>query len=590
VTTDQMTVLAILAVAFGLFAYGRWRYDLVAMVALLVLVVIGIVPVVEAFVGFGHPAIITVAAMLIISKALERSGIVDVLSSQIGGVCGGALSTTVMLTCVVTVLSAFMNNVGALALMLPVALTIARTNNISPSRILMPLGFGSILGGLITLIGTPPNIIVSSYRAEATGTPFDLFAFAPVGGVVAIVGVIVLVALTRLLVPVRLKANNSGALDHLSLYLTEVRVTESSTYVGQAVGDLEDIGEGDLVAVALVRMGKYLLELRRQEILRADDQLVIKVDPEALKKLTEGGQVELVHDKEIDIEHLSSQETTISEAVIMPGSTLQGRTPADAQLRTLFGLNLLGVARDGTNSMRRLASTPLRSGDVLLLQGDADALPDKLSRLKCLPLAERALTFGNKLNLLPLSIFLAALVISASGLLPIQISLVCALAVILATDRTMIWEAYDSVDWPVIVLLGAMVPVSQSLQTTGATDLIAAGLLTIMVDLPPPAIIASILLVAMAVSNVVNNAATAILMAPIGISLARNLDVNMDPLLMAVAVGSSCAFMTPIGHQSNLLVMGPGGYRFADFARLGVPPSLAVIGAAVPIILLIWPM
>mgnify|MGYP003667351974 CR=1 FL=1 len=588
-TADQIAVVAVLFLALVLFAWGRWRHDLVSIFALLALVLLGIVPADEAYRGFGHAAVITVAAMLVISAALEETGVVDFLARRLNMVAGGEAVTLALVTLLVTVLSAFMNNVGALALMLPVTLQLATRKGIPVSHLLMPIAFGSILGGLMTKIGTPPNIIISSYRAREVGEPFALFDFAPVGIAVALAGVAAMLLTARWLIPRRPAAEISSALKIVDSYLTEIDIPEDSDFVGKTVESLEDLGHGNIGVLAVIRQGRRIVGPRATFHLAGKDVLLVEADQESLQEFINETHLGMAAERQIDTENLASDDIELVEAVIMPGSRLEGQTPEEMHLHSRYGINILALARRGATICARIGQIRLQIGDVLLVQGEGNAMTETLSRLGSVPVSgERIASRRN--SVWPLAIFALALLASALNYVPIHISLVAGAALIVAARFLPLRRVYESIDWAVIVLLAAMIPVGNALETTGTTDLIAGGVQGFLEPLAPELIIGAIIVIAMALSNVVNNAATAILMAPIGLQIASGLGYGPDPFLMAIAIGASCAFVTPIGHQSNLLVMGPGGYRFSDYWRMGGTVSVAAVLVAVPLILMVWPL
>lgn len=586
---DQIIVAIVLGGALVMFAWGYWRYDLIALLALLSLVVVDIVPGKEAFAGFGHPAVVTVAAMLVLSKALEKSGVVDFITRRLGELDSRPVFAIAVLTALATLFSGFMNNIGALALMLPVAIQLTRNGSISPSFVLMPIAFGSILGGLTTLIGTPPNIIIAEYRAQHSGTGFGIFDFTPVGLTVAVAGCAIVILLARHLLPNRMQDQGTDVFSQLEPYVTELIIPEGSPLAGQPLERIEARANDDASVVELIRNGEALLAPRRRHRLRENDVLVIEADPASLQLLLAEGGIELAHEKQFDEQHLTSDEIEIVESVIMPGSRLDRRSSVDMRLRSEFGINLLALSRRGARLIERLGHEPLRVGDVVLLQGDAESLPETQSHLGLLPLGGRSLGLGSTFSILPLILFIGALALNISGLLQIQIALSLAAIFVVMAKHLSLRETYESIDWPVVILLGAMVPVGQSIEAVGLTQLAASQMSEFMSQAGPVVVVSSLLISAMLISNIVNNAATAILMAPLALTIADNLGVSADPLLMAVAVGSSCAFLTPIGHQSNLLVMGPGGYEFGDYWRLGLPLSILVCVISVPAIIFVWP-
>ena len=593
VSQDQAILLAVLVAALVLFVWGRWRYDVVALAALLVVTLAGLVAPDEAFAGFGHPAVVTVAAVLVLSKGLFNAGAVDVIARWLTLVGDRPAVQMAALTALVAVLSGFMNNVGALAMLIPVGVWMARRGGYSPSRLLMPLAFGSLLGGLTTLIGTPPNLIIASFRAQTEVEPFQMFDFLPVGGGVMLAGVLVICALGRWVIPEREGQGGKEDLFTIEEYLAEALVPEESKFVGRTLHDLEATLEDDAEAavVGLIRGEKKALMPSPFTVLRADDILLVEAAPDDLKTLLDAAGLSLAESKEDGRGSLKSDDVTVVEAVVSHNSRLIGTTAAAVDLRQRYGVNLLAMARHGQQLRRRLIRIRFMIGDILLLQGREAALQETLSELGCLPLAERGLRVGKPRRVLPATgLFLAGIIATVAGLAPVQIALVTAALLMVLTRLLSLREAYDAIDWPILVLLGAMIPVGLAFETTGTAQLVAEQVSFVARWGGPTAALVVLLVVTMLLSNLINNAAAAVLMAPIAMSIGPSLDVSVDPFLMAVAVGASCAFLTPIGHQSNTLVMEPGGYQFGDYWRLGLPLSVTIVLVAVPLILWVWPM
>ena len=591
IATDQIVIFSVLVLVMILFLWGRWRYDLVALFALLVVTLYGLVPAETAFSGFGHPAVITVAAVLIVSRALLNSGVVDYLVRLISKAGENFNVQILILVLAITISSGFMNNIGALALFLPVALNMARKSKRSPSLYLMPLSFGSLLGGLITQVGTPPNIIISIFRAETAGAPFRMFDFAPVGAGIALVGILFIVLFGWRLIPQRKGQLSSEELFKINDYITEVVVPEKSALTGKRVRDLENITEGDVVVVGHVRNERKLAAPSPYRTFQENDHLIIKADAEDLQELLSISGLQLTDSDKLDEEALSSEEIIVIEATIATNSVLERRTARGMKLRSLYGVNLLGLAREGGRIRSRPDRVRFRSGDVLLLQGPADTIYEVLPTLGLLPLVERGLRVDQPpRTILGVLIFGVPLALTALGYLSIQVAFTTAALAMVLAGFLSLREIYDSVDWPIIILLGAMIPVSEALETTGGAELLAAGILNIAGSVEPWITLTIILVGSMILSIPVNNAAAAVLMAPIAISVAAGLQVSPDPFLMAVVVGASCDFLTPIGHQSNTLVMGPGGYKFGDYWRMGLPLSIIVTLVGVPLIMLFWPL
>lgn len=570
------------------FLLGKWRYDVVAFTAFLSAVVAGVIPSENAFNGFSHPAVVTVAAVLIISKTLQTSGVIDNIAIALFRKSYSQSIQRGVLSGLGATLSAFMNNIGALALLMPVALRISK----KPGALLMPLSFGSILGGLVTLIGTPPNIIIANYRTNVTGEPFRLFDFAPVGAPVALIGLIYIVLIGWRFIPKNRKGRKSAIdLFDVENYVTEVRVPDDSNFIGKYISELENYSEERSIVVGLIRDKNRILNNLSRVALKANDRLLIRTDPAVFDKLINKKDIELANENKLADENLRSDEIGLIEVVIPPSSFIEGRSAQTLRLRQRYSVALIAMARQGQPVNERLGNVIFKAGDVLLLQGESELLTEITATLGCLPLAERGLSFGRpKKAWLPITLFASAILATAFNFVPIHISFSTVVVVLILLRTITPREAYESVDWSVIILLGSMIPLGNALQLTGGTELIAQGISGIASTMPTFVIITLLLVVTMTLSDLMNNAATAIVMAPIGSAIAQQLEVNVDPFLMAIAIGASCAFLTPIGHQNNVLVMGPGGYKFGDYWRMGLPLEILVVIVSVPLILLVWPL
>lgn len=588
---DQWLIGGILIAMLILLVLDKWRYDLVAMMALLTAAVLGLVPTSEVFSGFGNAAVITVAAVLIISQALWRSGVVDALAGWMKNIGSNAFLQLVALTSVTTVCSAFISNTGTMAIMIPVALQLAQNSGNNPSKLLMPMAFGSLLGGAITMVGTPPNIIISDIRRDTVGEAFGIFDFSPVGLGIAVAGLLFMWLLSQWLVPAKSGRSKSQSLYDVSSYLTELYVPEKSSFIGETLFELENRSEDDFVIVALQRGEQRWSAPARYLRIKADDVLIVEANAETIQKVIDGTGLELNADEEIDDRFLKSDDITVLEGIVGHDSRLIGRSAGDIRLRSRYGINVLGVARQGQKLGTVLANIRFKPGDVLLLQGDAETLNDVFQRFGCFPLAQRSLRIGSsKKLLLPLGIFVSTIVAAALGLLSVPVAFSLAAGLMVLTNILPLRELYDSIDWPIIVLLGATIPLGNALERSGAADTIANAVLTLSDGSPEFIAVGLLLLVTLILSNIVNNAAAAVLMAPIGISMANSFGASIDPFLMAVAIGAAVPFLTPIGHQSNILVMGPGGYSFSDYWKLGLPLSLLVCAVALVFIMWVWPL
>ncbi|WP_061238498.1 SLC13 family permease [Ectopseudomonas composti] len=601
-TLEQGQIFVILLASMGLFIWGRWRHDVVALAALLACVIVGLVPEREAFVGFGHPAVITVACVLVLSHGLQRTGAVNRLALRLLPSGAGVMVSIAALTALGALLSAFMNNVGALALLMPIALQIASRLELPPGRLLMPLAFGTILGGMTTLIGTPPNLIVSSFRAQQGAGPFAMFDFSPVGVAVALAGVLFISLLGWRLVPKR-EVGNAASFD-TGHYLTEARIKEGGMAQGKTLREIEQLlDEADAQVVAMVRNKLRLTAPNPRRVLQADDVLVIEADPEELGEVLSKLDLLLEAEREAqeeqhkeepsDTENKESNgdERAMQELLVKPDSSLIGRSASSTRLRSRYSINLLAISRQSHRSIKRLRSTTMQSGDVLLLQGSSEDIGEFANDYGCVPLAARAINIPDSSQAnLALVIMLLAIAAAAFGLLSAAIAFACGVLAYMLLRLVPLRAVYEAIDWPVIVLLGALIPVAGAMSTSGAADLLARLLMEQLAQGNPIIIVTLLLVVTMTLSDFMNNAATAAVMCPIALSAASQLGVSPDALLMAVAIGASCSFLTPIGHQNNTLILSPGGFNFGDYWRLGLPLEILVVCLSVPLLLWVWPL
>ncbi len=586
-----MLAFAIVAGMMALFVWGRLRYDLVAVLSLLVAVLVGIVPADKAFSGFSDDIVIIVASALLVSAAVAKSGVLEAALNRISPYLRTAQIQVAVLVGVVTVLSAFVKNIGALAMMIPVAFQIARRTRTLPSCFLMPMAFGSLLGGIVTLVGTSPNIIVSRVRRELLGEPFGMFDFTPVGLGIAVAGVLFLSFGYRLLPQGRKGAASLDEALNIKDYVTEARVTPDSEVIGQTVADLHRLANDEVKVAAIIRNETRSSSPLPDAMIRENDLLMLEGEPDALESTVARAGLRLSRDHRRPETEEATDEIGVIEAIIGPSSVLAGLSAERIALYESFQVNLIAVSRSGERFKERLRTITLRPGDVIVLQGNLTKLPDTLRRLGCLPLAERDIRLGSaRRSLLPIAVLACAMVLVAFDILPVTIAFFGAGALLVLFGTLTLREAYETIEWPIIVMLGALIPVSESIRTTGGTDLIAGWLSSVGSQLPPTGALVLIMVAAMAVTPFLNNAATVLVMAPIAASFAHQLGFRPDAFLMAVAIGAACDFLTPIGHQCNTLVMGPGGYRFGDYWRLGLPLSIIVVVVGTPLIMLFWPL
>lgn len=589
-TEAQILSLAVLVAALALFAWGRLRHDVVSLLALLAVVAGGLVPAEEAFLGFGHPAVITVICVLVLSHALAASGAIDAVAARLLPPGLSVARQILLLGGLGALLSAVMNNVGALALLMPAAIAAARRDGHSPSLVLMPLSLLTMLGGLITLIGTPSNLVVSDFRRRALGEPYHLLDFTLVGLLVTALGLLYVTLLGWRLLPAR-KPPQAEELFGIASYVTEAEPAEGSVSLGKSFAELEGLlGDAEARLFGLVRGSRRIPATAWWERMQPGDALVFEASPQVLPKVLERLKLRSLAEQEKARVAIGGEGAGLIEAVVQPRAAIAGLTAEEMRLRSRYGVTLVAVSRQGEGSGGRLKSFRFQTGDVLLLQGAPAQLAAATANLGLLPLAQRELPLRRRNWIPPVAAFLLAIAAIVAGLAPPAIALAAGVAALLVGGVLKPGEAYAAVDWPVVVLLGAMLPVGGTLETTGATQVIADWLLGVGRALEPWMVLTLVLGVTMLVSDVVNNAATAVMMSPLAIALAQGLGVSPDPFLMAVAVGTTVAVLTPIGHQNNTLVMGPGGYRFGDYFRFGLPIEAATLLLGAPIILLAFPL
>lgn len=590
-TLPQIYAFAIVSGMMVLFAWGRLRYDIVAMLALFCAMLSGIVPARDAFKGFGDDIVIIVASAMIVGSAVAKSGVIEAMVRRVAPLLTTSTRQVAGLAGVVALLSAVVKNIGALSMLMPVADQIARRQNTPLSRLLMPMSFASLLGGVVTLVGTSPNIIVSKIRQDMTGEPFRMFDFTAVGLPLMIAGLIVLV-LTHRLLPVRKRndASLDAAFGNLG-YTAEILVPDGSVFAGRTVADLEAEGEGDIRITTLIRSTHKQYRNPATQTLRPGDLLLVEGDPMAIESFAT--RAELAHARHERAPESEDAEEEVSEfeAVVMPGSVMIDWSAEQLRLYDRFGVNVMAVARAGRRRGQRVKSFRFQVGDLVVFQGHRGRMAEVLGELGCLPLASRDIGIGRKrATPWPIVILAGAMGLMAAGYVSVAAAFFGAAVMIVLTRGIAARNIYDAIDWPVLITLGALIPVSEAMSTTGATDLIAGWLAAIGQGFSAYGLLALVMVAAMAVTPFLNNAATVLVMAPIAVGFAKTLGYAPDPFLMAVALGAACDFLTPIGHQCNMLVMSPGGYRFGDYARLGAPLSLTVVVVGVPLIAFFWPL
>jgi di/tricarboxylate transporter len=589
-TTDQTILFGLLFLVFVFLIWGRWRYDLIAFIALLVALLTGVVPKELAFSGFGHPATVIIALVLIVSRGLSNSGVIELVARYLVDASRKLATHISIMSGLAAALSAVMNNVAALALLMPVDMQAARKAGRSPSLTLMPLSFASILGGMVTLIGTPPNIVIAEFRGDALGESYRMFDFAPVGLTCAVVGVAYVALIGWRLLPGQRKSEDASKdLFDLADYIAEARVPAESPVIGKRVRDLDAQAQKvDVEIIGLIRRGRRLPGLARIAEIREGDILMIEASPDSLEEALGALQLEYVGKGE---GRLGDEDLLLQEVVVPESSRVSGRSAVSLRLLYRYRVALVGVSREGRRFREKVRSLSLRPGDVLLLLGAEERLADVTARLGLLPLADRGhVILQRDKAWLSVGIFASAILAASVGWVYLPVALGCVAALYVLLNIVPIRDVYTSVEWPVIILLGSMIPIGSALQSTGGTALIANSIVELSGGLSPVFVLALLVVVTMTLSDVMNNTATAVIAAPIAVEIAQRLGVSPDPFLMGVAVAASCAFLTPIGHKNNTLILGPGGYRFGDYWRMGLPLEILIVVVSVPALVIVWPL
>jgi di/tricarboxylate transporter len=590
-STDQIFLFTLFGTVFALLIWGRIRYDLVAFSALVIAVIADFVTPAEAFAGFGHPAVVIIALVLIVSRGLMNSGAVELIA---GVVLSRERSLPLhigVMSVVGAALSAVINNVAALALLMSLDLEAAEKAKRAAALSLMPLSFATILGGMITLIGTPPNIVVAQYRERALGESYSMFDFAPVGLVVAIAGILFVALVGWHLIPRRERDARIRSAEDSDLFVAEGQVPEDSPIIGEKLPSLYSLAiEHDIWVLGLVRRGKRLPGFARYEEVRKGDKIVLEGEPKSIEAFLGATQLDFAG-KDKHESGVTSPSLSLVEAIVPEGSRIAGRCSYDLRLLTRHGITLLGVSRQGKRFRDQVRKLTIRPGDVLLLLGPDERLAEVIGWLGVLPLADRQHSVIQRRKAwLAIGLFLAAIALSVAGLVYLPVALAGCVIAYAALGIVPGREVYEAIEWKVIVLLASLIPLGIALENSGGTQLIAEFIVAQTDGWPHWAILAVLIMVTMTLSDFLNNVATALIAAPIGLNIANAIGVAPDPFLMGVAVAASCAFLTPIGHKNNTIIMGPGGYRFGDYWRMGLPLEILVVLVSVPAILYFWPL
>ena len=589
--SDQSIVFLLISATLVLFIWGRVRYDLVAFMALIAGTIVGVIPTHGVFSGFGHPAVVIIALVLIISRGLVRSGSVELISSNLSNFTSGVKTHIALMGTISASLSSIINNVAALAILMPADTQLNQKAKRKPSTTLMALAFTSILGGMVTMIGTASNVVIATYREDVLGSPYSMFDFTPVGLIVAISGVLFIALFGWRLMPRIKDSELKDGNEEIRQYVSNVLVTEESPIVSKYLSHLDDICEGvDVSILGIIRNDERLEGegFIRNFIIHANDLLILEGSVQGIDEFMKQTKTHYISDSDSDFEF---KHTSLIEAVAPPFSRSIGRTATQLSLLKLRQISLLGISRAGRSIIHHVRNTKIQPGDVLLLHGNSSNLESAVKWMECLTLERRDLQIPQRKKAsLAISSFLIAIIASSLGYIDLTISLSLVVIFYITANVIPKIDIYRSIHWPVIVLLGSMIPIGQALQSSGGAETISNILINISYGATPVTILTSMLIITMLLSAVLNNVATVLVAAPISVEIAKTLAVNPDTFLMAVAIGASCAFLTPIGHQNNTLVMGPGGYRFSDYWKLGLPLEILITVVSIPTLLYFWPL
>lgn len=590
-TSEQIILFTLMGSVLALLVWGKWRYDLVAFAALMLGLILQVIPVDQAFSGFGHPAVIIIALVLVVSRALSQSGAIELLTSKLIDAKRSLPMHIASIGFLGAMLSAFMNNVAALALLMPVDMQAASKAKRSPALSLMPLSFATILGGMVTLIGTPTNIVISQFRESALGDPYSMFDFAPVGLGAAIAGLLFVALIGWRLVPVERRTQNAmGDLSNLEGYVAEMGVSEGSSAIGKTIRELHDTAEeNDVQILGLVRKGKRLPGRALREEIKKGDVLVLEAGPQAIEGLATA--LKLSYSRSSKHSGALAGTLAMVETTVPEESRISGRCALDLRLLYRHGIMLLGVSRKGKPFRDRVRELIIQPGDVLLLMGEEDRIDDVINWLGVLPLAPRGLQVTqHEKSWLAISLFTTAIVLASLGVVYLPVALGTCVVLYVLLKVISLSQAYDAIQGSVLILLASLIPLGAALESSGGTALIAEAILDITQGWSGVAILALLMIVTMTLSDVLNNVATVLVAAPVAINIAERLQVNPDALLMGVAVAAACAFLSPVGHKNNTIILGPGGYRFGDYWRMGLPLEIVILLVSIPLILWFWPL
>ncbi|MYD93629.1 MAG: SLC13 family permease [Chloroflexi bacterium] len=593
-TPEAWIVVGCVVGALVLFATERLPPEGVGVLVLLVLGLTGTVDASTAFAGFASPAVITVAAMFILSAGLVEAGAPAALASAIVRYGGTRIAVlTVLLVLVVGGMSAFINNIAATVILMPAAVTLARAANASASRLLMPLAFGSMLGGLMTQIGTPPNLLVSDALAAAGHRPFGMFDFAPTGAAILGAGLIYLVTVGRRLVPDRQGPDFDEGIAQTRDYLAEIRVPAGASLVGKNLRELRWRPRFDVSVMEIFRDGRRLRFPTAEEVLFVGDVVLVEGEPDDVLRLTQSEGVEFTSERDFEPGRLQAEDerATVLELVAGPTFSSRGLSIAAMRFRNRFGGLVLGIWRQGTRLRTRLRDQRIEAGDVLMVRMPSARVSDLEESTDFIVLSQRArIVIPRPRMLVPLAILALAVGLAAAGVAHIAVTGVLGALLIVVTRVLPYDRVYAAVEWRTLVLIAALLPLGTAMQTTGLAENLAQAVTDTLRPLGPIAVLAGIFIFTSLLTQLMSNAAAVVLVAPIGLGIAASFGIAPHAVLMMVAIAGSTAFMTPIGHQSNVLIYNTGAFRFFDFIKVGGPLTVVVLIVSLIVVPIVWPL
>ncbi|SET62572.1 SLC13 family permease [Paracoccus homiensis] len=589
---DQIILFAIFAAIMGLMFLGPWRHDLVAFAGLMAAVLLGVVPKEQAFSGFGNPTTMVVALILVATAGLTRSGAVSSMARLLADRDRSVSRHIAVVGGVGGLLSGFMNNIAALAMLMPIDLQAAQKARRRAGLTLMPLAFATILGGMLTLIGTPPNLIVSGYRQQVLGEPYRMFDFLPVGSAVAVAGMVFIALIGWRLIPQSRQEGAGDAPERPRRYLARLVVTEASSLTDEPVSQIrEQALKAGARLVGVIRHGHALEGPLDDQTVTAGDVLLLRANPSALDEFRSASKLSFPDGRLEPRARKDSEGQSLIELLVPVGADIIGRSAQSFGLVNRYDSVLIGMRRRGIALREALPRQEIVAGDLLLVLIPESRVEDVLSASGLLRLDGGSLPVQREGHMrTAIGLFVLAVLATSLGWVTMPIALGCVVIAYVLTGVLSINELYDHVDWPVIVLLGSMIPLGLALDSTGGTALIAGWIASLTQGYPAWAGLALLMVSTMFMSDILNNNATTIIAAPVGIRLAEQLQVEPDAFLMGVAVAAACAFLTPIGHQNNTLILGPGNYRFGDYWRMGLPLEIIVLVVSIPMLLIVWPL